>query len=283
MVSLPVISVCWAEDVVRVCRWVNPLMRLATSRDISEDDVFDPHPRDDAEGVATKFEAAIERNRQSRSRWWLAKAVAQCVGFDYYTVGITKFVWCTAVVVQVVFFQKLVEFVAVGGSKATGLGYGLALGSAAFVQATMMNLLMLYSLRCGARVMAGMSVMLYRKSLRLAISSVHQASSASGASDKQTAATGSAVNLSQNDTRRVQEAITFFHFGWSALMEMAVVFGYLVVLMGSAAWLGIGIIFSLIPIQVVFARQMGRYQRGASAKTVRNNVSCVRFPTFESG
>ncbi len=79
----------------------------------------------------------------------------------------------------------------------------------------------------------------------------------------------SAINLAQNDSRRVFEGLQYFHFAWSAVFEVAAVILFLLLEVGVSGLAAVAVIALLIPTQAVFVRAIGRRQRAAMTKTVR--------------
>ncbi len=81
----------------------------------------------------------------------------------------------------------------------------------------------------------------------------------------------SAINLAQNDSRRVFEGLQYFHFAWSAVFEVAAVILFLLLEVGVSGLAAVAVIALLIPTQAVFVRAIGRRQRAAMTKTVRRS------------
>lgn len=118
--------------------------------------------------------------------------------------------------------------------------------------------------------MCGLNALLYRKCLRLSISSAHASTAATGGGKPGgKAGSASVVNLAQNDTKRVGDALTFLHFGWSSMIDISVVVLFLLLEIGVSALVGIGVILFMLPLQIMFAKKVGALMRLAAEKTVR--------------
>lgn len=193
-----------------VRRWVRPLMTAASAGDISEANIWEPHPQDETGGMAGRLGNAVIAAKAAGYRRWLVRAVLACVGREYYVMGLSRLLWLGAIVAQVLFLQRLLTFVMLGGSLAHAAGYAVGMAVASTVQSITMSSLMTYSMRGGSRIMGGLSVLLFRKSLTISMASLHTSSNAKGKGK----GSASAVNLSQNDAHRIQEALSLLHFAW---------------------------------------------------------------------
>ncbi len=160
---------------------------------------------------------------------------------------------------QVLLLHQIIQFIEDGGHLATGILLSVALGVCSVVQTIAQSLFFISSSRGALRVSTAMSVVVFKKAMRLSMSSSQNVANTSGGGGGR-AGSGSGVspiNLAQNDAKRVYEGLVFFHFAWSAFFEVGVVIIFLLLQIGISGLAGIGAVFLLIPLQVVFAKAIG--------------------------
>jgi len=99
------------------------------------------------------------------------------------------------------------------------------------------------------QVRAAVVASVYRKSLRLTSTS------------RQKKYQGEVVNLMSNDTQRLMDLCPNFHLIWSAPFQIIVALVLLVLTIGSAAFVGFGIMILLIPLQGLIAARLGKLRK----------------------
>jgi len=106
-------------------------------------------------------------------------------------------------------------------------------------------------------VRTALSGLVFRKLLALRAADLAAASLTSGALQ----------NMIVSDTRRLEEAITYAHFAWHAVPELAVIFALATVSAGLPALAGAGVILGLVQLSRVIAAAVGRRRREAIRAT----------------
>ena len=210
----------------------------------------------DADGCAAALAAASSRVAR-RSPLWLLAACLRAFGGRYAADGLWRPAWLGFVVAQVMCLRALVAHSAGRGGLGTpeAVGVAVAMGLASVAQSICINNLFTNAARTGLRARAAIMSTIYTKALAMPLSTLHETTG------------GMVQNLASNDTRRVVDMFTFGHFLWTAALDVGVVVGLLYNDVGASAFVGAGILLLVIPLQVVVARRVGRYQSAAVACT----------------
>lgn len=117
----------------------------------------------------------------------------------------------------------------------------LALTLAALLMSVSAHNIYSRTVRSGMRARAALQAEIYRKMLRLSPASLSKTSQ------------GEMGNLLVNDTQRMVDAFTYFHFCWFGFIEIAVISVILTIDLGVSALFGVAILILLVPAQIWFS------------------------------
>lgn len=180
------------------------------------------------------------------------KSLWDLIGSRMRIAGIAKFVNSTAQFTYPLLLNRILVFiqdVAAGTNSNNWEGYffGVLLGVMMMVKALAENTYFFNSFRSGWQARTAVSTQIYRKSLRLS------------ASARQAYTLGEMVNLMQLDSLKMEIWYAMgFHVMWDGIYQIV---GYMIILyvyIGWAAFVGLAVMFLVIPVQVViFKKLMG--------------------------
>jgi ABC-type multidrug transport system fused ATPase/permease subunit len=94
----------------------------------------------------------------------------------------------------------------------------------------------------GMSVRSVLTVVIHQKSLRLSSSA------------RQTFDSGKIMNMIATDSVRIDQFTMFFHLIWTYSIQLFVIIGLLVYIIGISALAGVGLILVVVPLQVMIAR-----------------------------
>ncbi|ORZ33508.1 P-loop containing nucleoside triphosphate hydrolase protein [Catenaria anguillulae PL171] len=200
----------------------------------------------------------------------LVKALWHAYGTPFVYSGILSAISIACQVATPIVLQYLLEFLAretfrlslpdpvPASTEIVGLGYWLVLAIFVLqVLATVLNTWYVWiSMRIGMSVRAALTAIIYSKTMRL--------SAAARAGEFNA---GRVTNVIAADTNRIDIVTPFLHMVWSAPIQVFVILGLLIRLVGVSALAGFGFMLFAIPIQGLAARSLTEYRKDAQLIT----------------
>ena len=248
-------------------RWLSPIFTLGASTTLQPEDL-DPWPlraadRPQAHAAALEraWRAAAAAGRRSGETVSLARACWAAFGRRYMAAGLCKLPYWVARFSQPLLLRELLA--AVGSEqKAAALGppllallvLGLALSTLGISLANMH--LFVWSQTMGMNVRAGIGALLYSQALRLRPAAL-----------KEAAGPSEIMTLLSADTERIVGALSFFHFLYTAPIEIGVALLLAWRELGTAAVAGLLVMLLLSPLQTVLGQRIGRLRKSAVRHT----------------
>jgi ABC-type multidrug transport system fused ATPase/permease subunit len=258
--------------------WLGPLLRLCATRALSEADLPELLPGDAAAAVTERLlrvwaeEVAAAAARGSHvtapaaaplpSAW---RALWRAFGREYMAAAVPfKQLWLAAVLLQVFAVRGLVRFVsapAASSASAASLRAGVLWVCLAtcsvLAQALGQHHVFWRSQRVGMRARTAACGAVYAQLLALRAAPA----AAAGVSS------GTLANLLLSDTKRLEEAATYFHFTWHGLIELAAICASALSVVGVPALGGVAVVAALVQACRVAAARVGLHRRRAIAAT----------------
>ncbi|GAQ87187.1 ATP-binding cassette transporter subfamily C [Klebsormidium nitens] len=184
----------------------------------------------------------------------VGRILVRSFGREYFTAALNKPVWLIAVIMQVYVLKGLVNLVS-KKHQDINLGWGIFLVIAMFLTSVVQSLTQHHcftgSQRVGMKIRSAVSMAVFDK--LLVMRSVALGGTTSG----------EMMNLLTNDTQKLLECATYFHFVWHGVVEMIVVCIFAVIEAGPAALGGVAIIVLINPIQAWMASVIGKIRNRA--------------------
>ncbi|KAF9354132.1 Multidrug resistance-associated protein 1 [Mortierella sp. AD094] len=162
----------------------------------------------------------------------LIKALFNLYGIKYILIGFWKLIWAACTWTGAYYFlRQMIEFLERDKSSKTGHMYAMGMLLTSLGSSIAIHQLYSQSL---------ISVLIYRKALVLA---------------RIRGGAGEVINIVSTDVARIVEAVTNFHFLWSALVETTIILALAFPTVGwAAAPVAIALVVVVLPIQVYFGR-----------------------------
>ncbi|MCO5601044.1 hypothetical protein L7F22_055161 [Adiantum nelumboides] len=193
--------------------WLNPLIALGNPKALQAGDLYQLTLDDRALHLCEQWNEAIEDLRkktgtQTISVW---KALSRSLGKAYFLTALWKPVWLAAVILQVYVLKALVN-VAKNEAGHFRWWWGMLLVMGMFLGSTTQSLsqnnLFNTSQRIGMRARAVVSMAVFDKLLSLNLVAAKQSTD------------GTLLNLINNNTQKLIDAGTYFHFGEGAILSL---------------------------------------------------------------
>lgn len=124
------------------------------------------------------------------------------------------------------------------------------------------------SMRAGMRARAAICSEIYAKILRLDPSSIPRVTE------------GELGNLLVNDTQRILDSYSYFHFCWIGFIEIIVISGLLFIDLGVFALFGVAVLALLVPAQIFFSIKVSHAR---SRVTIQSDVRVQKMSEILSG
>lgn len=251
--------------------WVWRLLRTGRKTTLQEEHLPSILPADTASAVYPSFRDAwhtpghssatlasrlVARLSRGFARSRTERAAYIAVADVFVRAALWKPLWIAASIGQIFAIRALVFQVQTRApNKWPYVPVVIAMALCSVLMSISQHHLFLGSMRAGMRVRAALSSAIYRKVLRL--------SPASRASTSD----GEITNLLLNDTHRILDSFTFFHFCWFGFIELALVSALLCLDLGVSALFGLLCLALLAPMQTLFSVLVGRARERMSAES----------------
>ncbi|KAF9933544.1 Multidrug resistance-associated protein 1 [Linnemannia zychae] len=177
----------------------------------------------------------------------LIKALFRLYGTKYILIGVWKLVWAACTWAGAYYFlRQSIEFLEKNLSAKTGHLYAMGLALTSFGSTIAIHQLYGQCAALGIQVKASISVLIYRKALVLA---------------RIRGGAGEIINIMSTDIARIVDAVTNFHFLWSAMVETTLILGLAFPTVGwPAALTALALVLFVLPIQVYLGRLTSNIQ-----------------------
>ncbi|KAJ1557331.1 hypothetical protein HK096_007847, partial [Nowakowskiella sp. JEL0078] len=169
-------------------------------------------------------------------------------GWKLGPIGIAKVLSDTAQVFSPFILKELVRFVAESQVTNTPISKGIGLAIGMFLLQVASTILVTWYFHAGQSgaiaIRALITGAIYRKSLRL-----------SGAA-RQDFNAGKIMNIVSTDANRIEQFLGIIHLVWTAPIQLIVIIVFLVLQLGWASIVGIGLLVVLSPLQAILFQQL---------------------------
>lgn len=187
--------------------WISPLVKLASSRSLLEEDVWPSPPEATVESLHNRFEEELRKERQKAKETnrdpSLIRAFYNSFGWLFITGGVLQLAFLVFQLGQPFLIGELVDFVR-NGTGGIGRGLGLAFGLAGVSLLSSMSITTALFVQrlIGISVRASIMTSIYKHALLLTTSA------------RATTSVGQTTNLMAIDSERLFWAAQFWHFLW---------------------------------------------------------------------
>lgn len=184
----------------------------------------------------------------------LIRALYELYGTKYILIGVWKLIWAACTWAGAYYFLRVsIEFLEQAMPTRTGHLYAMGLLLTSLGSSIAIHQLYGQCTALGIQVKASISVLIYRKALVLA---------------RIRGGAGEIINIISTDVARIVEAVTNFHFLWSAMVETILILALAFPTVGWAAALtAVVLVLVVLPIQVYLGRITSNIQIEQTAVT----------------
>ncbi|KAJ3170330.1 Multidrug resistance-associated protein 1 [Geranomyces variabilis] len=262
--------------------WVLPILARSRNSGI-KNLVFKLRQAESARYNADRLEAAwnmeLELPASERS---ILRALRRVYGVTYAFIGLYKIIWGIFTWLSAYWLLKqIISFISArvaNGDSNNDDGHHYAIGLLFASLASSIAIHQLYSEcnRVGIQVRAACTALVYRKSLKLSVIR-------GGA--------GEVINIYSTDVSRVVDAVTNFHFLWSAFLEVIAIVILAWTEVGISALPCLGFVILLLPTQMYLGRKISVLNRAQTTVTtsrvhimseILTAIKLLKFYNWES-
>ncbi|KAG0289698.1 Multidrug resistance-associated protein 1 [Linnemannia gamsii] len=184
----------------------------------------------------------------------LIRALYELYGTKYILIGVWKLIWAACTWAGAYYFLRVsIEFLEQAMPARTGYLYAMGLLLTSLGSSIAIHQLYGQCTALGIQVKASICVLIYRKALVLA---------------RIRGGAGEIINIVSTDVARIVEAVTNFHFLWSAMVETILILALAFPTVGWAAALtAVILVLVVLPVQVYLGRLTSNIQIEQTAVT----------------
>ncbi|KXN67697.1 P-loop containing nucleoside triphosphate hydrolase protein [Conidiobolus coronatus NRRL 28638] len=177
----------------------------------------------------------------------ILRALFKIYGTTYSLVGIWKLLWAVFTWLGAYYFlMKSLDFLSDPTNPAsTGHLWAVALLLSSLFSSVSIHQLYGQCARISIQVKSSLTVLVYRKSLMLF---------------RIKGGAGEVINILTTDVSRVTDAVTNFHYLWSAFVEATLIIVLSFVLIGYSAFIALGVVLLLLPLQMYLGSLTSKLQ-----------------------
>ncbi|KAI9138461.1 P-loop containing nucleoside triphosphate hydrolase protein [Paraphysoderma sedebokerense] len=221
----------WLFRLIYICRNVKDMkyVRMRLPNDLTA--------RVNGKSVEDAWKAEMQENPGSPTVLGALKRVYKT---HYLLIGLWKLVWGIFTWLGAYYFLKVfILFLQNNEADSVGHAWAIALLVSSLLSSIAIHQLYGECAKEGVRIKSALTVLIFRKALVLA---------------RVRGGAGEVINLVSTDVSRVQDAVTNFHFLWSAFVETVAILVIAFVEIGIPAFTSLGIILLLAPVQIYLGR-----------------------------
>jgi ABC-type multidrug transport system fused ATPase/permease subunit len=183
----------------------------------------------------------------------VARSLIRSFGTEYALIGIYKLAWAAFTWLCAYYFlQQTLLFIQNKEDYFVGHMYAMSLFISALLSSVFIHQLYGECARIGIKVKAAVSVLIYRKSLRLS---------------RVRGGAGEVINILSTDLTRVNDLVANFHFLWSAFVESALIIILSFLTIGISTLPALGFVLILTPIQMYLGKLTSDLNRDQTSLT----------------
>ncbi|KAG4077224.1 hypothetical protein HA402_005279 [Bradysia odoriphaga] len=253
--------------------WFTYTTYIGFRRPLTENDIFDINPENTSRELIPPFDKyfaeSIEKGRrqQSKKRRKMKKddgeskpskttngsvtpAIIKAYGVSFLHAGFLQVIIVALLFAQPFLLDELISFTFIAATAPLWQGLILAFGLflVTFLSAIINGQYFYRTSLTGIRIKTGLISAIYRKALRISIST------------KKDTTVGEIVNLMSVDAQRFNEMINYFHDVWSGPVTIGIAIWLLYRILGVAVFPGIGVMILMIPVSGVLYTRLQKLQ-----------------------
>lgn len=220
-----------------------PLFFKGRKRVLDQDDLYDPLPSHKSnllgDTLSQAWENEVKKKTAEGKPPSLLKAGIKVFGGQLILSGILLFILEIGIrMVQPIFIMGVVAYFSkIDGNVNEGYLYAGGLIACSVLNVVFVHPVMFSQAHLGMKMRVASMSMIYRKTLKLTKNALGETTA------------GQVVNLISNDVGRFETSILFIHYLWIAPLELIAVSVILFYVISYSAFIGVGFILLLLPIQ----------------------------------
>ncbi|UJR07994.1 hypothetical protein I4U23_012273 [Adineta vaga] len=230
--------------------WLNPILKISSQRQLTDDDLFDLSSNDDCSCLLNKLEIVWNKyeNRYQQINTW--KIIAKTFWKDTLQTGLILFPYFLAKVAQPLLLKGIINNINDSNVPSyVSYLYAIGLGLVKTFLVLLHHQFFFRTTRIGMQIRISLAALIYKRLLSLSTNAI------------QTMTTGQLVNLISNDVSKFEILYVYIHFFWAGPLLALVVFGFIWNEIGIPTLFGYTILLLQIPLQSYFSKKFRLYRK----------------------
>lgn len=258
--------------------WFTYTTYIGFRRPLTENDIYDINPENTSKELIPPFDKyfaeSVEKGRRQQANkkkntkkddgnskpskitnGSVTPAIIKAYGVPFLHAGFLQVIILALLFAQPFLLDELISFTFVAATAPLWQGLILAFGLflVTFFSAIINGQYFYRTALTGIRIKTGLISAIYRKALRISIST------------KKDTTVGEIVNLMSVDAQRFNDMINYFHDVWSGPVIMGIAIWLLYRILGVAVFAGLGVMILMIPVSGVLYSRLEKLQVGQMA------------------
>ncbi|KAH1021181.1 hypothetical protein HUJ04_010728 [Dendroctonus ponderosae] len=233
--------------------------QFSLKKDLEEDDIYEVIETCEAKKNGDEFEK-IWRKRRESGKSSLIPVLWKCFGWQYLFLGVINLTWkLVNSILEPLAISKVVSyFNPMGNSGMTfndAVFYGALKVGLRMFHGTFMQNYIIYIQQISIRMRTAFCSLVYRKALKLTPTAMNEIS------------LGNVITVITKDVMIFERNIMLFNDVWIEIIRLAVVSFLIYNKMGWAGLVGVGVLFTIVPVQIYIAKCIKNLRLDLSEKT----------------
>uniref|UniRef100_A0A674IR63 Cystic fibrosis transmembrane conductance regulator n=1 Tax=Terrapene triunguis TaxID=2587831 RepID=A0A674IR63_9SAUR len=239
-------------------RWTKPILKKGYRQRLELSDIYQIPSADSADNLSEKLERQWDRElATSKKKPKLINALRRCFFWKFMFYGIMLYLGEVTKAVQPLLLGRIIASYDPTNSHERSIAYYLGIGLCLlFIVRTLLLHPAIFGLHhIGMQMRIAMFSLIYKKTLKLSSRVLDKIS------------TGQLISLLSNNLNKFDEGLALAHFVWIAPLQVVLLMGLLLEMLGPSAFCGFGFLIIVALSQAWFGRKMMKYRDRRAGKT----------------
>nr|XP_032659840.1 cystic fibrosis transmembrane conductance regulator isoform X1 [Chelonoidis abingdonii] len=239
-------------------RWTKPILKKGYRHRLELSDIYQIPSADSADNLSEKLERQWDRElATSKKKPKLINALRRCFFWKFMFYGIILYLGEVTKAVQPLLLGRIIASYDPTNSHERSIAYYLGIGLCLlFIVRTLLLHPAIFGLHhIGMQIRIAMFSLIYKKTLKLSSRVLDKIS------------TGQLISLLSNNLNKFDEGLALAHFVWIAPLQVVLLMGLLLDMLGPSAFCGFGFLIIVALFQAWLGRKMMKYRDRRGGKT----------------
>ncbi|EMP42064.1 Cystic fibrosis transmembrane conductance regulator [Chelonia mydas] len=239
-------------------RWTKPILKKGYRQRLELSDIYQIPSADSADNLSEKLERQWDRElATSKKKPKLINALRRCFFWKFMFYGILLYLGEVTKSVQPLLLGRIIASYDTSNYHERSIAYYLGIGLCLlFIVRTLLLHPAIFGLHhIGMQIRIAMFSLIYKKTLKLSSRVLDKIS------------TGQLISLLSNNLNKFDEGLALAHFVWIGPLQVVLLMGLLVEMLGPTAFCGLFFVIIMALFQAGLGRMMMKYRDRRAGKT----------------